>query len=320
VSVLVRAVDLTKEFRVGMIGGFRIIAVDEVNFEVREGEIFSIVGESGSGKTTIARMMLRLLRPTRGAILYRGKDVWKLKRREIKWFYREVQGIFQDPYATFNPVHKVDRVLNLVFQVFYPHTSERERRERIEEALKSVGLNPREVLGKYPHQLSGGQLQRIAIARALLIKPKLLVADEPVSMLDASTRIDVLNILAELRDREGVSTVLIGHDLSLAYYISDRVLVLYRGSIVEMGSVEDVFEKPLHPYTEMLLESIPRVDKKWEKRMEFKAEAEEREVYALSGCRFAPRCPYASSKCAERPPLTRVDKEHYVACWLYAKR
>ncbi len=315
---LLRLEDVTKVFRTGLFGGQEIRAVEDVTMEVKEGEIVSLVGESGSGKTTIARMILRFYRPTKGRIYYKGRDVWRLRGDEVKWYYSEVQGIFQDPYSSFNPIHRVERILYKTLHHFHPSLGGRGVEERIREAIERVGLHPGDVLGKYPHQLSGGQLQRLSIARALLVEPSLIIADEPVSMLDASTRIDVLNIFADLRDKEGLSVLMIGHDILLANYVSDRVVVLYKGNIVEEGPAKPVFVNPLHPYTGMLLESIPRLDKKWEKRLEEKAEEEEYTAYRLKGCRFAPRCPAARKICFEAKPPTLKLEERSVACWIYS--
>ncbi len=315
---LLKLEGVSKVFRTGLFGGREVRAVDGVDMELGEGEIVSLVGESGSGKTTIARMVLRFYRPSEGRILYKGRDVWGLPRGELKWYYSEVQGIFQDPYSSFNPVHRVERILYKTLSRFHPALSEAEREARIREAVERVGLHPADVTGKYPHQLSGGQLQRLSIARALLVEPSLLVADEPVSMLDASTRIDVLNIFADLRDSEGLSVLMIGHDILLANYVSDRVVVLYRGGIVEEGPATPVFTEPLHPYTQMLLESIPRLDAKWSGRMEARAEEEDYAAYEASGCRFAPRCPRAVERCHREPPPLVEEDGRRVSCWLYA--
>ena len=302
---------VTKIFSHGM--GKTTVAVDNVSLEVGEEEIVSLLGESGSGKTTIARMVLRLLKPTRGRILYMGKDVWRLRGREARWYYTQVQGVFQDPYSSFNPIHVVERPLLQTLSRLKGVRGE-EAIRRIREVLRRVGLSPGEVLGKYPHQLSGGQLQRVSIARALLVEPRLLVADEPVSMLDASTRIDVLNIFAEMRDELGTSVLLIGHDVSLAYYISDRVVILYRGGVMEEGDASKVLDEPAHPYTRMLLDSIPRLGSKW--RGKLRLHEPPRGGRGREGCLFADRCELRFSQCLERPELVRYNRRR-VACWLY---
>ncbi|MEO2151184.1 MAG: ABC transporter ATP-binding protein, partial [Thermococcus sp.] len=263
-SELLRVEHLTKIFTSGFIGGFEIRAVDDVSFTIRKGEIVSLVGESGSGKTTIGKLILRLIQPTSGRILFEGEDVLQMSKKELREnYYHQVQAVFQDPFASFNPLHPIDRAFDLIFESYLTDVSRDERKELVRDALRQIGLNPDEVLGKFPHQLSGGQLQRILIARALLLKPKLLIADEIVSMLDASTRIDVLNLLGDFRDKYGTSVLFVTHDLALGYYISDTTIIMYRGTIVEMGDTEKVFHNPLHPYTQMLLESVPDLNVKW---------------------------------------------------------
>ncbi|WP_456368542.1 ABC transporter ATP-binding protein [Thermococcus sp.] len=317
-SELLRVEHLTKIFTSGLIGGYEIRAVDDVSFEVKPGEIVSLVGESGSGKTTVGKLILRLLTPTSGRILFEGEDITTFSKKRLKSdYYRKVQAVFQDPFASFNPLHIVDSAFYMVFDSYFPELDREEREELIDSALRDVGLNPSEVRGKYPHQLSGGQLQRILIARALLLRPKLLIADEAVSMLDASTRVDVLNLLGEFRDKYGTSVIFITHDLALGYYISDSTIIMYRGTIVEMGDTEKVFHNPLHPYTKMLLESVPDLNVKWEFR-KITPEKEESAVYAIEGCRYAPRCSKAKEICFKvRPELIEVEKNHWVACHLY---
>jgi peptide/nickel transport system ATP-binding protein len=313
---LVRVEHLTKVFTSGFIGGFQIKAVDDVSFNIREGEIISLVGESGSGKTTIGKLILRLLTPTSGRILFKDEDISEFNKDKLrKYYYKHVQAVFQDPFASFNPLYPVDRAFDLVFKNFFPEIGKDEREELIVNSLKDVGLNPDEVLGKYPHQLSGGQLQRVLIARALLVKPSLLVADEAVSMLDASTRIDVLNLLGEVRDKLGTSVLFVTHDLALGYYISDTTLIMYRGRLVEFGDTEKVFRNPLHPYTKMLLESVPALNVKWEFKGEIRPEEEEQSIYEIPGCNYAPRCPLATEKCWKvRPKIIEFEKNHWVAC------
>ena len=259
--------NVTKEFGKDFFSRNRIRAVDSVSFNIHKGEIVSLIGESGSGKTTIGKMILRLLKPTRGNLLFLGKDIWKIQKGEVKNYYRKVQGIFQDPFSSFNTLFKVDRVFHMIFETFYPN--EKRRREKMESVIESVGMNPKDVLGKYPHQLSGGQLQRLLIARALLMEVELLVADELISMLDASTRIDILNLLREIALNRGMSVLFITHDLSLGYYISDTTLIMYRGEIVEMGETVKIYQNPIHPYTKMLLASVPRIDELWSKEEVF---------------------------------------------------
>ncbi|AQZ60257.1 Mannoside ABC transport system, ATP-binding protein 2 [[Actinomadura] parvosata subsp. kistnae] len=250
--------DVTKEFRVGAFGGRRVAAVKGVTFEVVPGEVVSLIGESGSGKSTIGRMILGLNPVTSGSITFDGLPV-----KPGKEYYRRVQGIFQDPFSSFNPVFKADRVFAMIKETYHASVPAPQWAERVEAALRDVRLNPGQVLGKYPHQLSGGQLQRLLIARALLLDIKLLVADEITSMLDASTRIDVLNLLAELKAR-GLSVLYITHDLSLGNYLAERTVVLRKGGVVEMGPTGSVFGDPLHPYTRELLSAVPRLHEPWD--------------------------------------------------------
>lgn len=308
--------NVTKAYRIGALGMRTFTAVSDVSFCIREREIVALIGESGSGKTTIGKMILRLIRPTSGTIRFDGKDIFSLNGPDVKRYYRNVQGVFQDPFASYNPIFKADRIFRILREEFFPDIPRSEWEARVEEALRAVGLNPADVLGKYPHQLSGGQLQRFLIARALLLNIRLLVADEIISMLDASTRIDVLNLLADLRDR-GLSILFITHDLSLGHYISDRSIVLYRGRIVEMGDTERIYTRPIHPYTEMLMASIPRVDRRWAPlphRVERSAT-----IPGASGCVYYNRCPIAQEICVRRTPeLVEVEAGHWVACHVRA--
>jgi ABC-type oligopeptide transport system ATPase subunit len=254
---------VSKTYKTGTFGGKEFIAVREVSFDVRPGEVVSLIGESGSGKTTIGRMILRLSSASDGVISFDGMDVSTLERRALKGYYRRVQGVFQDPFSTYNPIFKADRIFAMIKDGFFPRVGRAEWQARLEEALHAVSLNPSDCFDKYPHQLSGGQLQRLLVARALLLKIELLVADEIISMLDASTRIDVLNLLGDLKAR-GLGILFITHDLSLGHYISDRTVILRRGRIVEIGATEQVFGNPLHPYTQSLLASVPQLNRKWE--------------------------------------------------------
>jgi peptide/nickel transport system ATP-binding protein len=264
-KVILETKNLVKVYQSGFFKRKSLTAVNDVSFNLQKGEIISLVGESGSGKTTVARIILKLLPPTDGKILYDGKDISELKRRgELIDYWRHVQGIFQDPYAPFNLFYKVDRVFDIIFNLFTKPFSKDEKRKMIESSLKMVDLNPEEVLGKYPHQLSGGQRQRILIARSLIVNPEILLADEPTSMIDASTRVDVLRVFLSLKERQGLSIIFITHDVGLAYYISDRMLVMQNGRIVEEGEVEEIIANPKQEYTKKLLSSIPTLTKKWE--------------------------------------------------------
>lgn len=239
-------------------GSARVRAVDGVDFVVGRGEIVAVVGESGSGKSTLGRMILRLLPPTSGTIHLDGKDVTALKStNELKGYWRMVQAVFQDPFAAFNQFYSNEDLLENALKVLTPRPSAQERKDRIAASLREVGLTPESVLKKGPHQLSGGQVQRVMIARALVVGPELLVADEPTSMLDASLRVTVLNLVKDLRVQHAMSILFITHDLGQAYYIADRILVMYQGKIVEQGPVEEVLLNPQHEYTRRLMSDVP---------------------------------------------------------------
>jgi peptide/nickel transport system ATP-binding protein len=305
---------ISKVYRVGTFGSKDLHAVSNVSFDVRDGEVVSLIGESGSGKSTIGKMILRLISTTSGSIVFDGVDVATLRGPSLKDYYRRVQGVFQDPFSSYNPIFKADRVFRLLREEFYPGIAASEWAGRVEGSLRAVGLNPDHCLNKFPHQLSGGQLQRVLIARALLLNVRFLVADEIISMLDASTRIDVLNLLAELK-AGGLSVLFITHDLSLGYYISERAVILYRGCVAEMGATGRIYDQPLHPYTRMLMASVPRLDKKWEQvEVELKGSQSE----APSACAYYDRCPEEKkdAECAAGcPPLVEVAPDHLVACW-----
>lgn len=241
-------------------GDHAVHAVKQVSFHIEPGEIVAVVGESGSGKSTLARLILRLLDPSSGRIFLEGRDVTGLHRsHDLKAYWREVQGVFQDPFAAVNQFYTNRRILEKPLQLLERKLSHEERAQRVEAALLEVGLDPTDVLNKGPHQLSGGQLQRIMIARALVAGPDLLIADEPTSMLDASLRVTVLNLLLDLRERHKMSILFITHDLGQAYYLSDRVLVMYQGDLVEQGTVNEVLSNPQHEYTQRLLTDVPRL-------------------------------------------------------------
>jgi len=241
-------------------GPAAVRAVDDVSFSVERGEVLAIVGESGSGKSTLARMLLRLLDPSSGHILLDDEDAARLQGpRQLKSYWRKVQGIFQDPFASFNQFYSVNHMLQKTLGLLDSAPSGQVRRERLATALRSVGLDPSDVLHKWPHQLSGGQLQRVTIARALVVEPRILIADESTSMLDASLRVTILNLLTDLRQRYGMSILFITHDIGQANYIADRILVMYRGELVEQGPTEQVLDAPKHSYTQRLLADVPRL-------------------------------------------------------------
>ena len=323
-ETLVEVNHLKKYFplRKGLFSKGYVKAVDDVSFHIKKNEIFCLAGESGCGKTTTGRVVLRLIPPTSGTILFEGKDIMKLGKSELKAFRRNAQIIFQDPYESLNPR---ERVVDAVTKPLEVHGLIRNRRDKLEQAsqlLESVGLTPCEqFLDKYPHQLSGGQRQRVAIARAISLKPKFIVADEPVSMLDLSIRGVILKLLMELKSKMGLTYLFITHDLGVAWHISDRIAIMYLGEIVESGSTNDVLSNPLHPYTQLLISSVPNPEKPVIVEGEVKS-AVQLEVPSAAnpppGCKFHPRCPYASGKCSlERPQLHEEKPGHAVACHLY---
>ena len=275
----------------------------------------AIAGESGSGKTTMARLLLGFIKPSEGQILYKGVDLAKMDRGQRREYRREVQPIFQDPFEVYNPFYKVDNVLTTPLRNFGMYQDPGEARKRIEEALEMVGLRPKETLGRYPHQLSGGQRQRIMVARALLLRPRIIMADEPVSMVDASLRATILDELRKLTSEFGISLVYITHDLTTAYQVCDDIVVLYQGSVTEAGSVEKVIRAPQHPYTQLLVSSIPLPDrsKRWG---DDDAAGETVTKRATSGCRFAPRCRVAMEECwSTIPPLYRLETDRVASCF-----
>lgn len=289
-----------KVYRVGAFGGGRLRAVRDVNLTVEPGEVVSLIGESGSGKSTIGKMVLGLTRPSAGSITFEGTDITTIRGHSArKEYYRRVQGVFQDPFSCFNPIFKADRVFEMIRTSYFPETSAPVWREKVLDALATVRLDPDNVLGKYPHQLSGGQLQRLLIARALLLDIKLLVADEIISMLDASTRIDVLNLLADLKER-GLGILFVTHDLSLGNYVSDRSVILRKGAIAEMGPTSKVFDNPLHPYSRHLLSCVPQLHRTWAE-VDAELEANPPEDVVL---------PVATDDASA--PLVEVEEGHFV--------
>ncbi|MFW6238050.1 MAG: ABC transporter ATP-binding protein [Halanaerobiales bacterium] len=264
---LLRVQNLTKIFTSGIINRKEVVGAKGVSFDMEPGRIISLIGESGSGKTTIGKMILKLLNPTAGKIFFRGRDITELESKVAKKeYYRYVQGVFQDPFSSFNSLFRVDRIFNMIFRIFMPDAEDKE--ERVLKAIDEVNLTP-DLLEKYPHQLSGGQLQRLLIARALLLDVDILVADELISMLDASTRMGVLNLLIDICQERGMSILFITHDLNLGYYLSDETLILYEGRLVERGNTKKIYENPVHPYTEMLFESVPDIEERWDREEEF---------------------------------------------------
>ena len=288
--------------------------------------VIAVAGESGSGKTTLARLLLGMLTPTSGTASFRGTELARLNRHQRLGFRREVQAVFQDPFEVYNPFYKVDHALTVPVSRFYPKLTSAERLARIEDGLRAVGLRPEETLGRYPHQLSGGQRQRIMVARALMLDPRVIIADEPVSMVDASLRATILGSLEEIYRDRGISLVYITHDLTTAYQLCSTILVMYRGDVVEVGNVEKVIKEPGHPYTQLLVDSIPRADTRhsWGGEESGAGGAADSEASAAEvegeerGCLFAGRCPHATAGCRQvRPTLQAIDGDRAAACHLY---
>ena len=313
---LLRAETLTKHFRVGgMLSKEILHAVDDVDLTIHEREIVALVGESGSGKSTIARLLARIYKPTGGEIHYRGRALRSLRsRKDMLWYRGEVGMVFQDPFSAFNPVHRIAHGIMRNLALHRPELSRGERRAEAERVSESVGLSTR-LLARFPHEMSGGERQRIGFAQALALRPKLILADEPVSMLDVSIRAGILNLMVELRDREDVSLLYITHDLASARYVADRVVVMYAGQIAEEGPTEAVLAQPQHPYTRLLLSAVadPR-----EADPEFAADTGEppRVINPSEGCRFRWRCPFAADICQTVTPLPRPIGASQVACHL----
>jgi peptide/nickel transport system ATP-binding protein len=303
---------ISKIYRVGAFGSKQLVAVRDVSFDVGPGEVVSLIGESGSGKTTIGRMVLRLNAVSRGRILFQGVDVSRLRGGALRGYYRQVQGVFQDPFSSFNPIFKADRVFAMVREEYFRGIGREKWHDKLDAALLDVRLDPAAVLNKYPHQLSGGQLQRLLIARALLLDIEVLVADEVISMLDASTRIDVLNLLADLKAR-GLGILFVTHDLALGNYLSTRTVILRKGVVVEMGATGQVFDDPRHPYTKTLLGSVPQLHKKWS---EVAAELHLADRAAVEHCDYHDQFPGACGPATDpdQPTLAAVGPDHLVAC------
>jgi len=316
---LIEAVDVSKRFA-GRLGRESTLALAGLSLAIHaeKPSIIAVVGESGSGKTTLARLLLGLAEPSDGAVRYRGTDLRRLGHAERLAFRRDVQAIFQDPYGVYNPFYRVDHVLWTPVRRFRLAGTRAAARELIGTALRTVGLRPEEILGRFPHQLSGGQRQRVMVARMLLLRPKLIVADEPVSMVDASLRATILGSLRQLKDDHGISILYITHDLATAYQVSDAILVLYRAQIVEAGAIERVVSAPQHPYTRLLISAIPRTEMGRQWLTSEEDSMREGPAASSAGCCFAHRCPHVGADCLTGPPgLHRTESRRAVACVRY---
>ena len=325
---LVSARNLTKRFPItkGIIFQrevARVHALEDVSFDIYPGETIGLVGESGCGKSTTARVLLRLLDPTSGTIIFDGRDITHMKRRDLQPLRRNMQMIFQDPYASLNPRQTVSQIIGTPFRV---HGTEREIRVEVQELMDRVGLNP-EHYNRYPHEFSGGQRQRIGVARALALRPKLIVCDEPVSALDVSIQAQILNLLEDLQSEFNLTYLFISHDLSVVHHIADRIAVMYLGRLVELAAAEELYENPRHPYTAALLSAVPKghADASIEKRVVLQGDVPS-PVNPPSGCPFHPRCPKAREVAGhpdqvpencrhEMPPLGEVAPRQLAACW-----
>ncbi len=312
--------NLTKVFNIRRgLTTIHFTAVDQVSFALQaaQPEILAVAGESGSGKSTLARMILGLTRPSSGHLFFKNRDVTRLSSSERRsWFMKEVQPIFQDPFAAFSPLKKIETYL---YETAYNFgiATRGQADEPVDKALTTVGLSLKEIKGRYPNELSGGQMQRTAIARALITNPSLLVADEPVSMLDASLRMSIVNSFRDLKNQQGVSVIYITHDLATAYYAADRIAIMQRGCVVELGSVERVLGNPLHPYTQILKDSVPEPDPKMKWHDKIALARPEAEEYLQTGCKFAGRCPQAMDICTHEVPQNIVTEGRMVKCHLY---
>jgi len=303
----------------GLIGAVKIAAVDQVNLslslESSQAQVLSLVGESGSGKTTLARMVLHLVQPTHGQIILDGMNTdGHLNHAQMRTFRRRAQPIFQNPFESFSSRKTVDTYLFETARNILGVKSKADAHRAVDEALVNVGLSAERVIGRYPNQFSGGELQRISVARAMIPHPELLVADEPVSMIDASMRMNVVNLFKKLRDEFGVTILYITHDLSTAYYVSDRIAIMYRGNIVESGPSAAVLKQPAHPYTELLLDSVAKIGEKWSDAVRL-PDMESKE-YGYVGCKFAERCPHVRDICRKvKPPMVTIEEDRDVLCF-----
>jgi oligopeptide transport system ATP-binding protein len=319
-SELLRIDNLSKTFSINA-GGFfskplKLKALQDISFSVQKGETLGIVGESGCGKSTLGRCILQLLKPDEGRVVWMGTDLNSLPGEEMRKRRKDLQIIFQDPQASLNPRMTVGEIVADPLKTLMPELNREQRRERVMEIMEAVGLQP-EMINRYPHEFSGGQAQRIGIARALITEPKLIVCDEPVSALDVSIQAQILNLLSELKDQFGLTLIFISHNLSVVRHVSDRIMVLYLGRIVELASGDELYLDAKHPYSKALLTAVPIPDPKRARQRNIDALTGEipSPINPPSGCTFRTRCRYATERCAEvRPPLEHIGEGRQVAC------
>jgi peptide/nickel transport system ATP-binding protein len=315
---LLRAEGLTRHFKIGNALSRRTLhAVDDLTLAIGEHEIVALAGESGSGKSTVARLLAKLYKPTGGEIYFQGRPLSAVRgRRDVLRYRGDVPMVFQDPFASFNPVFRVSHGIMRCLKLHRPELSAHQRREEAERVFTAVGLTPAaEVLERFPHELSGGQRQRVGFAQALALRPKLILADEPVSMLDVSIRIGLLNLMADLRDTQGVSILYITHDIASARYVADRLIIMYAGHIAETGPSEEVLSRPRHPYTQLLLSAVPDPRAPLAVGAETDRGEPPKVIDPAPGCRFRWRCPLAIDECHRvTPPLRELLPEHSAAC------
>ncbi|MCL7384438.1 MAG: ABC transporter ATP-binding protein [Thaumarchaeota archaeon] len=294
-------------------GNIYVKAVDGISFRVRKGEVFGLVGESGSGKTTTGLMITGLIKPTSGSIMFNGVNIANLHPKDLQQLRKKIQMVFQDPTASLNPRMKIGDAIEEPLKI-HRIGSPKERREMIIEALQKVGLNP-SFIDRFPHELSGGQRQRVVIARAIILRPELIVADEPVAMVDVSVRAQILDLLLNLKNEYGLTYVFITHDLSAASYICDRIAVMYLGKIVELASTDELFSNPMHPYTKALISAVPVPDPRLQREKFIPAGEIPSPINPPEGCRFHTRCPYVVRSCKiNEPALEEVSPGHFAAC------